>query len=477
MRQGIARHKSICVILSLVILLSGIVSVGPVQASNHLKELKAIKNDSGIKLLLNENNSRNNFKLSFVTDASSLLTKGSFPQHLRVKAYTLSSNEEQLISIINRTIYNNRQAENFRFELDLPRDFVTADVFFDLYDADGVLRASFQEYLVTENQVTEVIEASIQDSDCDPGKFGDCQIKHLLDSLNFIAVASSNRETVVKQEASGKFTVELPLMRVNNMRVNNHFNPVAGASASLGTNQDQSDQGILGFISEGVRKAIMSWDETTKSVELFFGASKEAMFSFSEDGKFSAKQLEGEKFKLKPLSSLNEPLENGTIEFDGAKLYITKNGRREVLGEVGPQGPPGPRGTSGTGGGGMSSTNPTITGAMKITPQEDPPASPEEGQIYHDTSPAICVYMNGIWGKLYGTGTCAVGTDSSPDAFSFTDLSAAPDLLVESNLITPANYDYGEISIAGDGNPEYSIDGGVYTSVTANKFFPVYSRC
>jgi hypothetical protein len=328
MRQGIATHKSICVILSLVILLSGMVSVGPVQANNQLKELKSIKNDSGIKLLLNENNSRNNFKLSFVTDASSLLTKGSFPQHLRIKAYTLSSNEEKLLSIINRTIYNNRQAENFRFELDLPRDFVTADVFFDLYDADGVLRASFQEYLVTENQVTEVIEASIQDSDCDPGKFGDCQIKHLLDSLNFIAVASSNRETVVKQEASGKFTVELPLMRVNNMRVNNHFNRVAGEPAQpISSNLNPSaDKGILGFISEGVRKAIMSWDETTKSVELFFGASKEAMFSFSEDGKFSAKQVESEKIKsseltIKKLDKLPSELpENGTIEFDGDKL-------------------------------------------------------------------------------------------------------------------------------------------------------------
>jgi hypothetical protein len=62
--------------------------------------------------------------------------------------------------------------------------------------------------------------------------------------------------------------------------------------------------------------------------------------------------------------------------------------------------------------------NATITGTMKLSPQAGAPANPEEGQIYHDASHAICVFMNGSWMKLVGTGSCGSDSDGSDNRHS-----------------------------------------------------------
>lgn len=42
-----------------------------------------------------------------------------------------------------------------------------------------------------------------------------------------------------------------------------------------------------------------------------------------------------------------------------------------------------------------------------INPTASPPASPAEGDLYFDTSHALCVYISGGWTKLTGAGTCS----------------------------------------------------------------------
>lgn len=47
-----------------------------------------------------------------------------------------------------------------------------------------------------------------------------------------------------------------------------------------------------------------------------------------------------------------------------------------------------------------------ITGAMRLEPQTDAPATAQLGDIYVDDSEAVCVYASGTWTKIAGTGTC-----------------------------------------------------------------------
>ncbi|OQY02577.1 MAG: hypothetical protein B6I26_00005, partial [Desulfobacteraceae bacterium 4572_130] len=47
-----------------------------------------------------------------------------------------------------------------------------------------------------------------------------------------------------------------------------------------------------------------------------------------------------------------------------------------------------------------------ISKAMKLKPMSDAPDNPSMGDIYVNTSNALCVYLDGKWNKVAGTGTC-----------------------------------------------------------------------
>jgi hypothetical protein len=48
-----------------------------------------------------------------------------------------------------------------------------------------------------------------------------------------------------------------------------------------------------------------------------------------------------------------------------------------------------------------------ISDAMRLEPIASPPASPANGDLYYDTSHALCAYVNGAWEILAGAGSCA----------------------------------------------------------------------
>jgi len=59
---------------------------------------------------------------------------------------------------------------------------------------------------------------------------------------------------------------------------------------------------------------------------------------------------------------------------------------------------------------GIGTSNPArklhITDAMRLEPQASPPGTPSLGDIYVDSSEAVCVYVDGAWSKIAGSGTC-----------------------------------------------------------------------
>ena len=44
--------------------------------------------------------------------------------------------------------------------------------------------------------------------------------------------------------------------------------------------------------------------------------------------------------------------------------------------------------------------------AMRLEPIQNAPGSPSSGDLYFDDSEALCVYVDGDWAKLAGSGVC-----------------------------------------------------------------------
>lgn len=48
-----------------------------------------------------------------------------------------------------------------------------------------------------------------------------------------------------------------------------------------------------------------------------------------------------------------------------------------------------------------------ISDAMRLEPITSPPASPSNGDLYFDSSDALCVRVNAGWEKIAGSGSCS----------------------------------------------------------------------
>lgn len=379
-----------------------------------------------VVLLINEldlqelSKTTNSKEIRLIMDASSLMTK-VYPQLIKIKAYTRDeNNQESIISIINSTIFNRKQALDYKFTLNIPASFNSNEVLLDVYDADGKLQASFKQYIEhNSNLENEVLQAA----NCPEEKFGDCQLQYILNAISYQAKPSKNRDAVITKETSGSYTVSLPLVKSKSVSFVNN----------LGQGPIIDDDGALG------------------------GLNAAQVISLVSQGDFSFEQMQ---LKTKELSAESVPAD-GTLEFDGKKLYLVKSGKREELGRQGDQGPPGPVGATGTFSGGTANIS-----ILNLLAQSSTPSSPLEGTIYNDNSGAVCIYMNGNWGKLYGTGTCPAGIDSEPDVFNFHDSTSGAGVLIYSNSVLVQNLGQGGISILGDGNPEYSINSGAFTSAS-----------
>lgn len=246
-----------------------------------------------------------------------------------------------------------------------------------------------------------VAQQLLEAADCDNSSFGDCQMDYILNSINYQAGIGKNLATTVTKETNGKYTVSLPLVKAKGVKI---LNKIIGGKSG-GNDFDSTD--LLTKIST------------------------------ADDFNFT-------KIRLKPQSNLTTNPANGLLEFDGDKLYITKKGSR---GEIA---------TAGS----------SIVNLLTLTPQVNPPNSAEDGYVYFDASGALCVRINDAWEKVVGDdGICQEGlSDNEPDAFNFTDRNAQPEQVVSSDTITITGFENGQITISGQGNPEYSIDGAAFTS-------------
>jgi hypothetical protein len=76
-----------------------------------------------------------------------------------------------------------------------------------------------------------------------------------------------------------------------------------------------------------------------------------------------------------------------------------------------------------------------ISDAMRIEPQDHAPQSPSLGDIYVDSSEAVCVFASGAWNKIAGAGECSESlgiTFYGPTLRDFTDsfVTTSPELII-----------------------------------------------
>lgn len=395
------KSKILSACLAFILILSSIIfpnannnfaKAAKINSSDYLsveKTYEASENDkvvlmiNGLDLKLDpESQDKELNQIRFSLDARPLMTK-TYPQTIKVKAYTKASNDkENIVSIINSTFFKRKQAKKYNFSLDIPASFSSNDILIDIYDADGILKASFKQY-IEKNSTQSSTE--LQAADCSDEEFGDCHLQYILNSITYQAVPSKKRNAVISKENSGKYTVSLPLVRSKGSRV---VNRISSQTDLVGSQIDVSD-----FITQADLSALVASGE-----------------------------LKGEK------------------------------------GELGPAGPSGAPGS-------FSGGNAVIN-LLNLPARDDPPSSPQDGDIYNDSSSAICAYeaLTSSWNKLSGIGSCVAGTDQAPVAFDFLDVSSQPSALTSSNTLTITGFDNAPISIIGQGTPMYSIDSGAFTA-------------
>lgn len=387
--------------------------------------------NSKLKLLLSKEDiaisdlSKNN-TITLHLDASDLLKKENYPQSIVIKAYTLDNNNQStLVNSISSTIFNNKQAKGFLAEIELPLDFTSSDLYFDIFDTNNNLAASFKRYIEVDSSIADLERNKLTTSECSGDEFGECQIKYLLDNVKFESIPSRDAEVELLKETSGKYTVRIPLVRTKRFKV--------GVVDSGETNTKQVSQvvnsGIFDFINNGIKVASVKWNETKEALDYLFNGDT-TVFSIAKSGKVSVGEVEAKDaflnirsgdgdiapIKLESGSLTNDPVD-GAIEYDGSQFYLTSSGTRTAIntqgvpgtpGAPGPQGPAGPAGPQGPAGadgsfdGGDSDINGTLSFLSNGTLQDanfngtiSIPTGAANGYVF--TSDAA---GNGAWASL-----------------------------------------------------------------------------
>lgn len=332
---------------------------------------------------LNISNIDEQNKIKIYLNALELCQGANFPLSIKIKTYTLNpDNSSNLITIQSPVIFNAKQADNLVVDLQLPLDFESNDLYFDVFDSNDALVATFKHYIKVEHNTDTSSELTpLADSNCGTGNFGNCQLNYILNAIKFEALPSSSADTIVTQELNGKYKVTVPLVRTKKFKVET----VADSDSGVGLT-NQIDSGIFEFINNGIKTAVVRWNETKQALQFLLGEDTSPVFSISKNGNLSIGDIAdpsqaflnlraGTKdivpIKLEPGDLSNTPI-NGSIEYDGISFYMTTGGRRisiNTSGTPGPMGPKGERGPTGPQGpaGSFSGGNATIDGILGFT--------------------------------------------------------------------------------------------------------------
>lgn len=287
---------------------------------------------SGLQLFINRDDLNHDlvegdYKLRIFFDGRSLLKDGeNYPKNIKVEVYTNTGGDKELLTILNRTVKNQKAAKNVLLITKLPRLDNTVDLYFDIFDTNNILDASFVQNITITNSTgaTASSQTNVPDFTC-ASDDGECLIEYILRNVTFSANFDRHLKTEVFKNDKGRYTVNLPVKKGRKLgKKVRKFNAKGGGKGGNTTNNN-FDLGTYPFFEDEVETGRLFWDSINQAIKFNFGNNGN-LFSFNKDGSLEL----GPNLVFEQGSLLTSP-QDGAVEYDGNNLYFTTGSTRSLI--------------------------------------------------------------------------------------------------------------------------------------------------
>lgn len=329
----------------LILLTCLIVSCLPILASNNLRytSLDLLSGlDPSLDLQMHEKSynldlSRTqNIRVRLKVDK--LYKNNSSINSFKVSLYEIVNSERNFISTQNLTIKKGSvRSRILSLEagyFSSPNKNIEIDVFNTVSNLVNTYEVQISAYNL-DSQILATDNSVHNSAECDSLIFDECHLDYLFQKVTFEAKPQSQISTRVVKGEDGLYKVTIPVPK---SKRSSRFNFIGRNHRAYSFNREKNPEDTLNsdfmqFLNESV--------SVDKLGHLGLGVQKPNAWLHLKAGNTNSPAFILEKG---PLSFLPR---DGALEFDGDKLYFTKNGKREELGLRGPPGPVGPRGPEG----------------------------------------------------------------------------------------------------------------------------------
>lgn len=246
----------------------------------------------------------------------------------KVSVYDVSGGGREFVSTQALSLL--RGARKFRILSISAGEFTsnTKDLEFELYDTQNNLVNIYRQTITATNTSFQAASNDGQTvgATCPGDEFGECQLDEFFKRVRFVARRQRHASTRVVKDSDGFYRVTLPVPR-------DSFKFLAGNRVRA------VNVGKVDVNGGGATAATIP--ETVDSLGVGVQTPLTAFLQV-RNGNGTLPSL-----VIEPGSLTTGTPVNGSIEFDGNDLYITKNGVRTTLGARGPVGPAGATGATG----------------------------------------------------------------------------------------------------------------------------------
>ncbi|MCE2929372.1 MAG: hypothetical protein LW817_07065, partial [Candidatus Caenarcaniphilales bacterium] len=294
----------------------------------------------------------------------------------RINVYEIRNGTRIFVSTQNTTVYKGYSKSRV-ISLDAGY-FVTPSKIIELELADtaGNIINTYRTELTGTNVATQITGAegvNVGSAACPSGNFNDCQLDYFFQRVTFEARPQKQVTTRVIKGEDGLYKITIPVPRTQFKYLGKRLKNIRGNGSGTSGNGGGGTSGNNGSITVG---DIYLGNSVNDSYHISYDGNGGMIFNndfyFRPSGKFgigvpnpigwlhiTGGLADTPSIVLNPGTLTTTPI-NGAIEFDGNRLYFTKNGIRTELGAQGPQGSPGapgpqgpagPPGSGGSGGG------------------------------------------------------------------------------------------------------------------------------
>ena len=295
------------------------------------------------------------------------LDREFYPQSLKLEAYTLEGDKKKILSIMHPTLTSPQQAKKLEVKFIFDNLNTNADIYVDFYDPNNKLVGTYKtNFTYTSSLINNI--TSLENASCTNESFGECQLEYLFKNIKFEATPSRFLATNVQKQPDGTYTVSIPVMHENQSirylkAKANHKLANAGSTGTASLESTDliayGENGLL-FLKDDEETAQMKWDATENAFVFNLSNGQGNLMTFDSNGRLGLGHTPTNGYlELKAGDTENVPVKfnsgplktvpvDGAMEFDGSKLYFTKNGVRSELGARGATGATGAQGPAGS---------------------------------------------------------------------------------------------------------------------------------